>query len=187
MQWRRFLLTAAALLLAVIRLAGVTNPAHTLNIIQYRMMGQTRAKHTFWGWSSISRPDLSNNPLNLAWTGRNYHLYFANSTDGVHWTMPSSSPLAHQSAWAPSMFEFSAVTPDHWLAWTGSGTTSTRNLNVQYTQHYPNWSDPGSTATFGETAISSPELAAYGYQVLLAWTGTDSAHRLNVAVVSVTS
>jgi hypothetical protein len=71
----------------------------------------------------------------------------------------------------------------------GSGTTSTRNLCVQYTLHYPNWSDPGSTTIFGETAFSSPALTEHGTtgsQMLLAWTGTDTLHRLNVAVVYVT-
>jgi hypothetical protein len=168
-----------------------TDSAHTLNLIRQTTHPLAHTKHTFWGWTSISRPDLSVNPLNMAWTGPNNHIYFASSSDGVHWTMPSTSPLAHQSAWAPSMIGIFNASPSHWLAWTGSGTTSTRNINVQDTQHFPSWSDAGSTTTLGETALSSPELVYNGAgstrQVLLAWTGTDSLHRLNVADLYVTA
>jgi hypothetical protein len=112
---------------------------------------RTDQKQTLWGWSSISRQTISTDQsssstgLILAWTGTNNRIYFANSTDKVHWTMPSTSPLSYQSAWAPSLVAFCATAmPTHWLAWTGSGTTSTRLLNVQYTQHYPSWGDAGS-------------------------------------------
>lgn len=174
-----------------------TNTAHTLNIIHMTTNSQTHDKHILWGWNSISRPNLSTdqssnttNELILSWTGFNNHIYFANSPDKVHWTMPTASPLSAQSAWAPSMIGFFATAlPSHWLAWAGSGTTSTRNLNVQYTQHYPSWSDANAKATLGETAISSPELAYNGdgttRQVLIAWTGTDVHHHLNVAIISV--
>jgi hypothetical protein len=169
-----------------------TDGAHTLNVIHYSTVPGTSQKQTLWGWSSISRPNLStdqssgNAGLILAWTGVDNHIYFAKSTDTVHWIMPSSSPLALKSAWAPSLIAFYATSmPTHWLAWTGSGTTGTRLLSVQYAQHYPSWSDTGSSATMQETAISSPELANIGVngQVLLAWTGTDVLHHLNVAVI----
>jgi hypothetical protein len=174
-----------------------TDSAHTLNIIHYSTAAGTSQKQTLWGWSSISRPNLTTDPspgsttaMILSWTGFNNHIYFAGTSDKVHWTMPSTSPLAYQSAWAPSLMAFYSTTvPTHWMAWTGSGTTSTLLLNVQYTQHYPSWSDAGSTVTLGEKAISSPELAG-GFnssQILVAWTGTDPLHHLNVAVISVTA
>lgn len=172
-----------------------TDAAHTLNIMRHTTNPQSNHKYTLWGWSSISRPSLSTDQssgsavsLILAWTNTANHLAFATSTDGARWTMPSSSPLPQQSAWAPSMIAFYSTTmPNHWLAWTGSGSTSTRNINVKYTQHFPSWSDANASVTLGETAISSPALA-YNWvspQVLLAWTGTDALHRLNVAVVYV--
>jgi hypothetical protein len=173
--------------------AGI-NRAHTLNVMHHATVPRTDQKQTLWGWSSISRPNISTDQsssstgLILAWTGTNNRIYFANSTDKVHWTMPSTSPLSYQSAWAPSLIAFYATAiPTHWLAWTGSGTTSTRLLNVQYTQHYPSWGDAGSTATLQETAISSAELAnsSVSGRVLLAWTGTDGAHHLNVAVINI--
>jgi hypothetical protein len=173
-----------------------TDTAHTLNIMHHATTSRTDQKQTLWGWSSISRPSMSTDEsisiagLILAWTAPNNHINVANSTDRVHWTMPGTSPLSYQSAWAPSLIAFHATDmPTHWLAWTGSGTTSTRLLNVQYTQHNPSWSDAGSTATLPETATSSPQLAksSLSGRVLLAWTGTDGSHHLNIAVISVTA
>jgi hypothetical protein len=174
------------------------NSAHTLNIMRMTTrLPLSGDKHILWGWNSISRPNLardltsdSKGDVILSWTGFNNRLYFAYlASDKVHWTMPGSSPLGQQSAWAPSMIGTdSTVPPLHWLAWTGSGTPSTRLINVQYTTHYPNWGDVNSKATLGETAISSPALAYNGHgsslKVLIAWTGTDLHHHLNVAVVS---
>lgn len=174
-----------------------TNSAHTLNIMHIASQSGSRDKHILWGWNSISRPNLardltsdSKGAVILSWTGFNNRLYFAYlASDRVHWTMPGSSPLGQQSAWAPSMIGTSSTVPPlHWLAWTGSGTSSTRAINVQYTTHYPSWSDANSKATLGETALSSPELAYNGdgssSKVLLAWAGTDLHHHLNVAVVA---
>ena len=176
-----------------------TDPAHTLNVLHMATMPQTSDKHILWGWSSISRPNLSTDfssggdrPLILAWTGTNNHIYCATTSDKVHWTMASASPLAQQSAWAPSMIGLYAPgLPNYWLAWTGSGSTSTRSLHVQYTQHYPAWSDANSSATLPETAISSPALAYNGGgdtgEVLITWTGADYEHHLNVAIVTLAS
>ncbi len=173
-----------------------TDTAHTLNVLHHTTVPESNSKQIFWGWNSVSRPSLTNTPnssgaigLILAWTGINNHLYFAQSANRTSWTMPSSSPLSQQSAWAPSLISFySTVMPTYWLAWIGSGTTATRQLNVMYTQRYPAWNAAGSMTTVSETAISSPALTYNGVsrQVLLAWTGTNSAHSLNVAVVYVT-
>ncbi len=177
-----------------------TDPAHTVNVMHLMTRSQTTDKHILWGWSSISRPNLSTDhspdsegELILSWTGVNNRIYCAYSaTDRTHWTMPSTSPLSQKSAWAPSMIGFfvqGTALPTHWLAWTGSGTTSTRHLNVQYTQNFPGWSDANSKATLVETAISSPALVYNGdgntRNVLIAWAGTDYYHHLNVAFVSV--
>ncbi len=171
-----------------------TDSAHTLNIIQRATFDKTQSKKILWDWSSISRPNLSYDQSSdskggmlLSWTGVNNRLYFAYlAADGIHWTMPSTSPLSMTSAWAPSMIGYYTTTqPTHWLAWTGTGTTSTRYLYVQYTQHYPSWNDANARTTFNETAISSPTLA-FGNAAnkgLIGWAGTDPSHHLNVAVV----
>ncbi len=101
--------------------------------------------------------------------------------------MPSTSPLSIKSAWAPSMIGL-YTTSSHWLAWTGSGTTSTHALNVEYTQHYPSWSDANAKSTLNETAISGPALDYRTIngepQVVIGWAGTDPSHHLNVALVT---
>jgi hypothetical protein len=169
--------------------AGTDN-AHTLNVIHRTTNPVTQSKKTLWGWSSVSRPniytDLSSTtkPLLMSWTGVNHHIYFANSANGVTWSEPSASPLSAQTAWAPSMVGFNSTTaPTHWVAWTGNADATSHSIHVMYTQHYPNWSDTGAQAAIGEYAISSPELAFSGH-VLLAWTGVDPLHELNVAVLT---
>ena len=84
---------------------------------------------------------------------------------------------------------YATTAPTHWLAWTGSGTTSDHHLHVQYTQRYPTWGGANTQTTLVETAISSPSWALTGNgdsgQALLAWAGTDAYHHLNIAVISV--
>ena len=79
--------------------------------------------------------------------------------------------------------------PTHWLAWTGTGRDTAHHLNVQYTESFPNWPTDNSKTTFGETDLGAPALGYIGQlrHMLVAWTGTDSAHHLNVADVYVRS
>lgn len=180
-----------------------TDTSHTLNVLHLSLNPQSQDKHILHGWSSVSRPNLAASTIAdeqpsmiLSWTNANKHISFATAdydaamANQLHWTMPSSSPLSQHSAWAPSMIATNAtVLPTHWLAWTGSGTTSTKNLHVLYTQHFPAWSDANASVTLGETAISSPEMIYNGLYtqrwVLLTWAGTDSAHHINIAQVGV--
>jgi hypothetical protein len=174
-----------------------TDGAHTLNVLHHTTIDEQNAKQTLWGWSSVSRPNISHDQsagstiaLILAWTGTDNHLAFATSADRTHWAAAGTSPLGQRSAWAPSLIAFYATNmPTHWLAWTGSGTRATRALSVQYTESFPDWTDVNCQTTLDEAAISGPELAYVGVtdQVLLMWTGTDAAHRLNLAVVSATA
>jgi len=173
-----------------------TDSAHTVNVMHLTTNSDATDKHTQWGWSSISRPNLSTDPsssgtgLILSWTGTNHRIYFANSADGVSWSAPGASPLSVQTDWAPTMIGFSATAlPTHWLAWAGNGTSPSGNVNVQYTQSYPGWGDANSSGSLNETAISSPTLVYNGdgtsRQVLIGWAGTDQYNHLNIAVISV--
>jgi hypothetical protein len=170
--------------------------ARTVNVMHLTTNSDATDKHTLWGWSSISRPNLSTNPsssgngLILSWTGTNHRINFANSADGVSWSAPGASPLSVQTDWAPTIIGFNATAlPDHWLAWAGNGTSPTGNVNVQYTQNYPNWGDANSSGSLNETAISSPALVYNGdgttRQVLIGWAGTDQDNHLNIAIISV--
>jgi hypothetical protein len=175
--------------------AGTDN-AHTVNVMHLATNSDQTDKYIKWGWNSISRPNLSTDPspggtgLILSWTATNNRIYFATAAQGVNFIMPDASPLSRQTAWAPSMIGYYSTSQPgtHWLAWAGNGTSSTGNVNVQYTQSYPGWSDANSSASLDETAISSPALAYNGNgttrQVLIGWAGTDYYHHLNIAVLS---
>lgn len=172
---------------------------HSLNVIHHTTQANTDHKVTLWGWTSISRPNLATDhsgnatlPVIMSWLGSDSHLAFATSQDGQTWN--TQLRLSQMSAWAPTMiglYSYSTM-PDHWLTWTGSGSTSSRAINVMYTQHFPSWTDPGASATLNEYAYAGPAMTyngSYnggGKQVLVAWTGLDSGHSLNVAYVYVT-
>lgn len=175
-----------------------TDPGHTVNVMHLSTDSDQTDKTILWGWNSLSRPNLSTDPsvsasnaLILSWTGTNHRIYFATSTDKIHWNMPNTSPLSIQTDWAPSMIGIATTSQPglHWLAWAGNGTSPTGNINLQYTQHYPTWSDANATTSLDESAISSLALAVYGdgptHDVLIAWTGTDNYHHLNVAVITI--
>lgn len=115
-------------------------------------------------------------------------LFFSTSANAEQWT--ATQWIAEYSDHAPSMVGINAINmPTHWLAWAGSGGDSAHHLNVQYTESFPNWANVNSKTTFHETGLGSPALGYVGVarQMLVAWTGTDPAHHLNVAVVLVRS
>lgn len=166
---------------------------HSLNIRTIDRAGFIGPKVTLWQYGSISRPDLSydwaTNAFLLAWTGSNQRLYFAESPlDIGHFAVPPNNRLVEWSAWAPSMAGLRAANmPLHWVAWTGAMRDTAHHVNVQYTESYPNWENVNSKSTLRETAIAGPELGYVGVnrQVVVTWTGTDTAHHLNVAIISV--
>lgn len=113
-------------------------------------------------------------------------LFFATSTDAVQWTTPQA--IAEYSDQAAATLGFQAFNmPTHWLAWTGTGGDTAHHLNVQYTESFPDWTNVNSKTTFRETDLGAPALGYVGVtrQVVVAWTGTDAAHHLNVAVIYV--
>jgi len=172
-----------------------TDAGHTVNVIRISRFRQVVGKSTYWGWSSLSRPDLNWNAdrgqMLLSFTGPNHRLYFATSTDATNFTMPSTSPMAEYSNWAPSMLGITNNNfPNYWVTWTG--TDAAHSVNVQYTESFPNWPVDNSKAVLSEQAISGPALAYVGWPttsnrgyVLVGWTGVDAAHHLNVAQVIV--
>jgi hypothetical protein len=171
-----------------------TDRAHTLNTLHISRTLDVQEKHTFWGWTTISRPDISfdaaTSKLLLAWTRTDNRIAFAQRSDAGEWTTPPSSPLAPFTSFAPSMLGLNASdTPNHWVAWHGQGEFTSRRIFVQYTTAFPSWQDTGMASVLGEWAISGPELGYVGVtrQVVVSWTGTDTQHHLNVAVVTVTS
>lgn len=171
-----------------------TDSAHTLNTIHISRDLQVQEKHTFWGWNTISRPDLSmdfaTSHLLMAWTNHDNRIAFAETNDSGQWVMPSSSPLVDFTPFAPTMIGIHASNmPVHWVAWNGAGEFTNHRLFVRYTPSFPDWQSGAMASVLGETAISGPELGYVGIarQMLITWTGTDTQHHLNVAVVSVSA
>lgn len=168
-----------------------TDGNHTLNLISITRFLQVGAKVTLWGWGSISQPNISYDWASsshlMAWTGANHQLYFAQSADQSHWTMASTSPLSAQSAWAPSMSGlFASNMPTHWLTWTSAAASTNQRVVMQYTESFPSWVNANTQTVLTEASAFGPEVGYVGTnrQVLVAWTGTDSAHTLNVATVN---
>lgn len=163
---------------------------HSLNVVQILWRGglSVGAKVTLPQFSSISRPNIAFDPngnqLLLSYTAASGRIYFATSPDGVHWSMPSTSPLAEWSNVSPTMVGFATNNmPRYFVTWRG--TDNAHSLNVQYTEGFPRWPLDGSKATWTESSLGGPTLGFVGVyrQALVAWTGTDTAHHLNVAVV----
>ncbi len=172
-----------------------TDVNHSLNIAHIIWRGgmYMESKTTLWDLHSNGRPNLTYDPnsdrLLLSWglSGSN-KIAFATSSDGVHFTAPSSSPIAEWTRNGPSMVGLPVNNmPRYFLAWTG--TDASHTLNAQFTESYPSWGDTAATkSTFwGDWAVGGPSLGYIGAfnRVLMAWTGTDASHHLNLAVVAV--
>lgn len=140
------------------------------------------------GAPNLSR-DFGTQQLLLTWVQpvqTHSVLFFSTSADAVTWT--PERHIQELSDHAPNMLGINAINmPTHWLAWTGTAGDTAHHLNVQYTESFPNWANVNSKTTFRETGLGGPALGYVGVsrQVLVAWTGTDTAHHLNVAVVKV--
>lgn len=170
------------------------DPGHSLNVARIVWRGgmYVDKKVTLWTLHSNSRPSLTYDPNTsgflLSWvaSGSN-RVSFATSSDGMSYTVAAASPLSELSYSGPSMAGFPVNNmPRYFLAWTG--TDPQRSLNAQYTESFPRWPDAAATkTTFAEQALGGPALGYVGVytRVLVAWTGVDPAHHLNVAVVSV--
>lgn len=167
-----------------------TDSNHSLNVIQIIPRGGilTQNKVTLRQDSSISRPSLSTDPngnhLILSWTGADGRIRFSTSSDGKSWS--AARVIEEWSDVGPSMLGIPMNNmPRHWLAWRGIDPA--HSLNVQYTESYPSWPSAGAKSTLNETALGGPALGFTGVyrQVIVAWTGTDTAHHLNVAKIGV--
>lgn len=173
-----------------------TDKAQNRTVMRISPQGQILGKVQLGAASASGEStNLTVNPANgqlvLSWIEpvQTYSvLFFSTSTDAVQWT--ATRWIAEYSDVAPSMVGIRATNmPTYWLAWTGTGRDTAHHLNVQYTERFPDWTNVNSKTMFGETGLGAPALGYVGQprQMLVAWTGTDSAHHLNVAVVFVRS
>jgi peptidoglycan/xylan/chitin deacetylase (PgdA/CDA1 family) len=163
--------------------------AHTLNVLPIEIadtlnMGQ-KAKLT--NFTSLAGPslwwDTKNNEFLLSWTAVDpaNRLLFATSPDGVTWTVPENTHFTEASDFSPRLIAASAEDmARHVIVWTGTNGL----LNLRYTDSFPQWPIAGAKTTFDDSVVGAPALGYTGPSghVLLAWTGTDTNHHLNVAI-----
>lgn len=167
-----------------------TDSNHSLNVLQIIPRGGilTQNKVILRQYSSISRPSLSTDPngnhLILSWTSPDGRIHFVTSSNGQTWG--AATTIYEASDVGPSMLGIPMNNmPRHWLAWRG--TDAAHSLNVQYTESYPSWPSAGAKSVLSEMAFGGPSLGFVGVyrQVIIGWTGTDTAHHLNVARIGV--
>jgi peptidoglycan/xylan/chitin deacetylase (PgdA/CDA1 family) len=175
-----------------------TNSARTLNMLTVSTSGSRLtkgAKAILWALSSLTGPSLSyevsRSEYLLGWIARSpaNRIAFSKATNPViagNWS--AATILSDWSYSAPSLLGIVGGyynMPPHYLAWTGGDAA--RSLNFRYTRSFPSWPDPTNTkVVLGHTAYGPPALGFISGPglVLLAWAGTDSAHHLNVAVLT---
>jgi len=170
-----------------------TDAQQTLNVISISADRRVTAKRILFGLTSIAAPYLNDAaPLFttwlLSWAGFNRRINFAESAVSGPGTWTVRAPLAEFSESGPSMIALPASTvPNHWVAWSGTFRDTAHHLNVQFTQSFPAWPINSTKTTFAETCLGGPQMGSLGVsgQTLVAWTGTDLAHSLNVAVILV--
>jgi hypothetical protein len=138
------------------------------------------------GPTLLSNGSSKHNEWVLGWTTRtSQQLNLATAADGIHFTSELGSGLPETSATAP--MPLSPSGSDSCISWTG--TDSAHHLNVQCTTsgQFPQFPNPELTKTvLPETALGTQGGAFGGNGSdtgLIAWTGTDPAHHLNVAVL----
>jgi hypothetical protein len=165
-----------------------TDANHSLNVMPFNISTlKFGTKTVLRALSSSAGPNLSvfkltsGSEVVLSWTTSAKALDVATSTDGAHFTSAIAlGPRPEFSANAQSVFDHNSDVGERtFRAWTGIDPAS--HINIQWTTSFPEWPDPASSKyVLGQTALGGPQIALNdGY--LIAWTGTDSAHSLNVA------
>ena len=182
-----------------------TDPQHSLNVMAMGSNGLTPGQKTILiaqgtGFSSRSGPslraDAHDNLLLLTWSHLQAPAYIdlAQSSDGFSWKTSFTPPPPQVSGSSPDVLALPGTTaaglPTDYWTWTG--TDPLRSLNVAYTSTLPSW--PAPIVTLSEQAFHAPALgyspklgvgATNAVKILLAWTGMDAGHHLNVAVIQI--
>jgi hypothetical protein len=160
---------------------------HSLNVLPVGVLNgmMLGTKTVLRQFSSDAGPSLagSGSGLVLSWSTRGtQQLNFATSTDNVHFTSALGSGLPQTSASTPQFIPTTGSSSGC-IAWTG--TDAAHHLNVQCTTTFPQFPDPAQTKTvLRETALGGPGLTTGQNSAEIAWTGTDAAHHLNVATLT---
>ncbi len=169
-----------------------TDTNHSLNIWSFSLTTSgsgfiLNSKTVLSQFSSRATPSIAVNPHNnqllMSWdaTTPAQQVDFATSSNGTAWTQYGLNAITSN---APSGYAVaSAAMPTYWMAWRG--TDAARSLVAFDTTSFPSW--PSSNLTvLNEQALGGPVLGYAGTtgETLLAWTGIDPAHHLNIATLT---
>jgi hypothetical protein len=166
-----------------------TDVNHSLNILSLRVTssGVVPGTKTILSQdSSDAGPHLGRSSatvMDLMWSARTLQLRIAAGTDPTF--LQPGTAIAETSAAAPDSFAlgpFIGAGNQEWMGWTG--TDAAQHLNLQSTTTFPSFPNPAATkTTLSDTAIGGPAVSFNSAinRNLLAWTGTDVAHHLNIA------
>lgn len=171
-----------------------TDPKHSLNImaLSLRSLNIITVKR-YLPFSSNARPSIALGPSGsvlLAWTNTAGQVSFAVGDSALRF---GSAKVSTNTSFAgPDFFSRydnsnilqDTTTPKYWWAWTGKDTN--RSIHVAF-NNTAVWPPTSNKATLGEWALGGPVMTWRGVtnRIVLAWTGTDPHHHLNVGVVSV--
>ena len=166
-----------------------TDARHTLNVLPFTLSASgfhLGAKTILWGLGSGAAPSVALNPRNnqllLTWaaTSPAGQIMFATSGDGVHWS--AAQTFGASSSASPQGYALAASDiPAYWMTWASADPA--RALYVRFTASFPQWPLAGNETRTNETVFGAPALGYVGIggQTLLAWTGTDALHHINIA------
>ncbi len=171
-----------------------TDARHSLNVMPFNLTTtgsgfQLGAKRILGMFSSVADPSVAVNPhtkqVLLSWSASTPldELMFATSTDGIGWSGAQS--LNEASGSGPHGFAVSTISmPAYWMTWTGMDRA--HSVNVRYTQSFPQWPVGANMTTLPEAAFGGTVLGYVGETgvTTLAWTGTDAAHHMNIALLT---
>ena len=172
-----------------------TDANHSLNImaLAHRTLAVKTPKKVLT-FSSSARPSIALGPstsatgaLLLGWTNGSKHVSFAigdaSFQFGAAKVSSDTSSAGPDFFAADSSYIGDTVTPKYWWAWTGQDTNHSIHVAFNRTT---DWPPSGNKATLGEWALGGPILAWRGdtNKVIIAWTGTDPQHHLNIGMVS---
>jgi hypothetical protein len=182
-----------------------TDPERSLNVMAMGSNGLTPGQKTILtgqsaNFSSRSGPalraDTADGLLLLSWSFLSVPAYIdlAQSPDGSTWSTSFSPPPPQFSGSSPDVLSLpgksAAGLPNDYWTWTG--TDPLHSLNIAYTSALSSW--PAPVVTLDEQGFGGPELgystklglgATNAVKILLAWTGRDASHHLNVAVIQI--
>ncbi|HET9979638.1 MAG TPA: hypothetical protein VFQ32_04305 [Ktedonobacterales bacterium] len=178
-----------------------TDAGHSLNIMQVHVTSQgltQGSKATYWNYHSAGQPELIqdrtfSSPFLyfLGWSDVTSHrITWAVSSDAKTWTQQPS--FAEMSGSGPSLMGLNEELthfPPFWMARAGTGADTSHHVNVLYALSYTEATTNNTKATLPETALGGPvvgfNLYQPGEELIVAWTGTDALHHVNLATLSV--